>query len=539
MEETKPALPDVKPTVLRSQRKRHSASFRPSFANSTKNGLLRALGVFVLTLLSLGSWAVASPLGSSPDSLFHTASIWCSDFFDDDPCDRTFDDTPSWGVPSGLVGSMCAVQNPARSAACQPFIHYSDGSVSRTADLNPATGYYPELFYKTMNLFVGPNIEHAVISMRLFNSLIFTVIFVLLGLLLSTRLRNVLVLMWLVSIVPIGVFFIASLNPSSWTITGVAGAWLATLGFLESRGWRTYALVAIFVLSATLAMGSRSDAPVYLIVAVLLALWLSDWKSRTTQIKIGIGAVATGLIAAILLYEPRQAGVVEEGFGQRPSNEEMPIPAPDSASGVLWNNILDVPSLWLGIIGGYPLGSLGWLDTVMPQIVVVSIAIVLISLAYLAVKESDWKKAVAIGGGFFVLAFVPIYLLQMGGFLVGEEIQPRYIFPLFLLLVGVIMLRNRNQKPIEITWPAFLLFGTLLSAAFSAALHTNIRRYVTGITKGGLDLNSESEWWWRSIPEFISPNFVWIVGSLAFLALAFFLLRPFAPESKTARKAQA
>lgn len=532
MEETKPVLPDLKPRSFRSRRRRYSPtpSQQPS-TSSPKNGLLQALAVFVLTFLSLGSWAVASPLGSSPDSLFHTASIWCSDFFDDDPCDRTFDDTPSWGIPSGLVGAMCSVQNPTRSSACQPFIHYSDGSISRTADLNPASGFYPELFYKTMNVFVVPNIEHSVINMRLFNSLIFTVIFVLLGLLLPTRLKNALVLIWLVSIVPVGVFFIASLNPSSWTITGVAGAWLATLGFLESRGWRTYALAAIFVLSAALAMGSRSDAHVYLIVAVLLALWLSDWKSRATRIKIGISALASGLIAAILLYNPRQAGVVGEGFGQRPSNEEMPIPAPDSAAGVLWNNILDVPSLWLGIIGGYPLGSLGWLDTVMPQIVVFSIAIVLIPLAYLSVKESDWKKVVAIPGGFLVLGFVPIYLLQMGGYLVGEQIQPRYILPLFLLLIGLIMLRGRNQAPIELSWPTAVMFALLLSVAFSAALHTNIRRYVTGITKGGIDLNYQSEWWWRSIPEFISPNFVWVIGTISFLAVASILLRSFAPSS--------
>ena len=193
----------------------------------------------------------------------------------------------------------------------------------------------------------------------------------------------------------------------------------------------------------------------------------------------------------------------------------------------MWNNILDVPSLWLGIIGGYPLGSLGWLDTVMPQSVVFSISVVLFSLAYLSMRGSDWKKVSAIIIGFFVLAFVPIYLLQMGGFLVGEEIQPRYIFPLFLLLIGLIMLRNREQAPIVLSPTVLVVFPILLSIAFSAALHTNIRRYVTGITKGGIDLNSEAEWWWRSLPDLLSPNVVWVIGSLAFLIVASALLRRF------------
>lgn len=384
-----------------------------------------------------------------------------------------------------------------------------------------------------MNLFVGPNIEQSVISMRVFNSFLFTIIFVSLGILLPTRMRDSLVLMWLVSSVPIGVFFIASLNPTTWTITGVAAAWLSMMGFLEARGWRSYILGAIFVLSVVIAIGSRSDAPVYVIVAILLALWLSNWKDKATQIKLGIGALASGIVAAVLLYEPRQAGVVEEGFGQRPSDDEMPIPAPDSAGGVLWNNILDVPSLWLGIIGGYPLGSLGWLDTVMPQSVVFSISIVLFSLAYLSIRGADWKKVSAVIVGFFVLAFVPVYLLQLGGFLVGEEIQPRYIFPLFLLLVGLIMLRNREQAPIVLSPAVLIVFPILLAISFSAALHTNIRRYVTGITKGGIDLDAEAEWWWRSLPDLVSPNVIWVIGSMAFFIIAFALLRAFGHREKS------
>jgi hypothetical protein len=45
----------------------------------------------------------------------------------------------------------------------------------------------------------------------------------------------------------------------------------------------------------------------------------------------------------------------------------------------------------------------------------------------------------------------------------------------------------------------------------------NIRRYVTGDDRQGLDLNAGAEWWWQGFP--VGPVWVWVVGSLAFAGL--------------------
>ncbi len=489
-----------------------------------RSSVTRALTIGALSFIALGSWALSSPLGSTPDSLYHSASVWCSSFTDDDPCNRTFDDTPSWGIPMGLVESMCAVQNPSRSASCQSFIHYDDGRIARTADLNPATGLYPELFYKTMNLFVGPNIEHALIGMRLFNAGVFSFLVGVLSFLLPKRLWGSAIVSWVVTMVPLGVFFIPSINPSSWNIIGIGFAWIAILGFLETKGLRSASLGIVAIGTIVLATGARADGLAFGILSVVLALWLSDWSQRALWKKAFLPVGISATLGTMLFINPRQTGVAEEGFGVRPSNEEMPTVAPDSSSGIFWNNLLDTPSLWLGMIGGYPLGSLGWLDTVMPQIVVFSVFLVAVILSYLALHDRDWKKITAIIGGVILISAIPLYLLQLGGFLVGEEIQPRYLLPLLIVLMGVIFLPSRDNSRFILP-PALVATGALLLAiANSAALHTNIRRYVTGITQGGLDLTTGKEWWWQSIPPFLTPNSVWLIGSLAFLAFAWTVL---------------
>jgi hypothetical protein len=45
------------------------------------------------------------------------------------------------------------------------------------------------------------------------------------------------------------------------------------------------------------------------------------------------------------------------------------------------------------------------------------------------------------------------------------------------------------------------------------ALHTNIRRYVTGLDVNGVNLDASPEWWW-DVP--FTPMAVWFVGSVAF-----------------------
>jgi hypothetical protein len=65
------------------------------------------------------------------------------------------------------------------------------------------------------------------------------------------------------------------------------------------------------------------------------------------------------------------------------------------------------------------------------------------------------------------------------------------------------------------------LIGIGLIGANAISLHTNLRRYLTGLDENQVSLNFEIEWWWVQRPSpdavlWLSPNYVWLAGSLAF-----------------------
>ena len=62
----------------------------------------------------------------------------------------------------------------------------------------------------------------------------------------------------------------------------------------------------------------------------------------------------------------------------------------------------------------------------------------------------------------------------------------------------------------------------MLSAANCLALHIQMRRYISGQDVSHLILERNKEWWWN-LP--VTPNLVWIIGSVGFAAMSFLALR--------------
>ena len=495
----------------------------PRRQRRTWRRVLAAIGISLSAALALSGWALSTAVGGAPDDDYHLSSMWCTSFSGPD-CEI---DPTGQGVmipPPLLVASYCLYHNSQQGAGCQPFL---DGTDPREdfafGHNNPSRSLYPNGFYMVGNLFKTDNIETTVVSIRLFNIAVFLSLLGALWLLLPTRLRITLAWTWPIALLPLGMFLIPSTNPSSWAIIAVGTGWLALLGYLETNGWRSAGLAAVYLAALVLSVSSRVDSILFLGVASVLALWQAPLTPRQLWRKTWVAIFPLGFVIARLITTP---GNLERVIGGVNTNGDTlsTLPWAQSADTVLpgtfdwallWNNIWSVPGLWTGAFGGRPLGSLGWLDTALPQIVGVGVGLVVIGLIFEAVRKPGARKAWSLAAVFGALWVIPVYLLQISGALAGAEFQPRYLVPFMVVVVGTIVLTSQGLPLIQDRFRLSAIAVALI-VANAIALHTNLRRYTTGTLVQGFNLNSPREWWWGFLPDFISPNVVWFVGALAF-----------------------
>lgn len=508
--------------------------------------VIASVGMALLAMITFSSWSLGSSVGSSPDDQVHMASIWCSDFAGEE-CE-VIEETGERLIPGGLVDAMCTTQNPFQSAGCQPLLNLQDPPMVPTLNVNTVTGAYPAGFYMTMNLFVQDDIERAIVSMRVVNGAIFVFLIAALWWLLPSRFLQPLTWSWLLTLTPLGFFLIASVNPSSWAIMSVGTGWLAAMGFLETENrWKAIGLGTVYVITALMAFASRTDSAVFFILTSGLAIFLSPLEFRRLMRRAWLPLlpfiVAVGNVLIRGVNEVGQLGVIEEGFGSRTierygeplpwAKGANPEPTGEFDWNLLWNNIWDAPALWLGFVGGYPFGSLGWLDTLLPQFVPFALIFVISSVAFVGIQGAKWRRKIAIMGMILGAWALPVYILQLGGFIIGEEFQPRYLLPIFTVLVGVTLLKEVSGAPLQ--WGKFRLWSIWLPVviAHSIALHTGMRRYTTGFGLGGWDLDAQREWWWLFLPEFIGANAVWSAGSIAFGFIAMYFLMNYSRSERS------
>lgn len=471
-----------------------------------------------LALIALMGWALASPMGSSPDDDFHLTSIWCAN------ASKTYDCAPGKTaatrvVPEALVRSICYVREPKESAACQ----YSDYTLNPKPAVETGRGNfvggYPPLYYATMNLFVGPNILLSVVLMRFVNILLFVGLGSALFALLPRFRRPVFVWEWLVSTIPLGVFLVASNNPSSWAIIGVGTSWLALLGYFETTGRRKIGLAAVFVVATLMAAGSRSDSAAYAVLGIAVVLFLTFVRSRRYLLEMILPAVMV-VVCGLYFLSANQFLTVVYGFsGDATAGADAGASAVSSAATAVAPhinpvslaafNLLNVPSLWAGVFGSW---SLGWFDTSLPAVVAMGSLACFICAAFAGFGRLSRRKAIVLAALGVILTVLPVYVLTKGGDRVGVEVQPRYLLPVIVLFIGVLMLSTRT-RPVRFSRGQLWLIVITLAVVQLISLQTNMRRYITGVGEPGWNLDSGIQWWWNIG---ISPMFVLIVGSIAY-----------------------
>ncbi|MEO7720516.1 MAG: DUF2142 domain-containing protein [Pseudolysinimonas sp.] len=464
----------------------------------------------VLAFVALSAWGFASPVGAAPDDDYHLVSIWCADGGGAQCEPGTSDRTRSMSKAFGEI--TCYAEHAKESAACQTSIWNKPGRF--VTDRGNFTGEYPPVYYAVMHIFAGSDIQVSALLIREINAFLFVALSTALGALLPRSRRSSLFWGWLIASVPLGMFIIASDNPSTWAITGIGTDFLALRGWFETAGRRRWALGALYLLGMLMASGARGDAAVYAIGATVTAGILSAERTRDWALRAILPLIAIA-IAVVFFATATQAGVATGGFTGGSAADAAAGGGPVHPTGwaLAAYNLLMLPYLWTGVWGTW---ALGWFDTTLPAVVPWAAAAAFIAVAFAGLGKLSWRKAISLAGVLLVLIVLPVYVLTVGGEQVGNSLQPRYLLPL-ILLFSLLLTTMPPGAALRFTRLQTFVIVAALAGANLVALQVNIRRYITGVVQQGIDLDAGAQWWWPGFP--VGPIWVWIIGSLAFAGL--------------------
>lgn len=465
--------------------------------------IVRVIIVALLGFVALVGWSFASPVGASPDDNFHMTSIWCAQGERADMCEGT-----------GDPGERAVLDEVANSSVCFAFVPEHSGRCDTERAGLIVTGHgnfkglYPPVFYATMSIFSTPDVQTSVLVMRLFNSFLAVALIASVYVFVDRKLRAPMLWGLLLTTVPTGVFLIASVNPSGWAIVSAGTLWVSLAGYLRAPTWtRRIVLGALALLAALMGAGARGDSAVYVVFGAVLAAIITFELTRRYLLSLLL-PVITVVIAAAFYVSSNQVGSALEGemAGVRPAQLDI-------VRGLI-RTVLNIPQLWVGNFG---VQALGWGDTIMPAVVWFTTLVLFSAVAFWSLsRRRDVRSVVAVVLAAIALVMVPSWVIVQNGAEVGVLVQPRYVLPLQVLLMGLLLFGAADPRlALSRVQRWIIVLG--LAGANAIALYTTLRRYLTGTDYAGFDLNDGIEWWWNGM--LVPPGVFWAVGSASFAAL--------------------
>jgi hypothetical protein len=453
--------------------------------------------------MTLGAWAFASPIGSTPDDDYHLVSIWCGQGFRDGICEEGSEPREVVVRETLMTYSFCYAGKPDETGECKETEAFAPTTRSNG-------GENPRVFYWVMSWFASNDLTASIISIRFFNSILIVLGFAAVIFALPRHLRRVPVVSAVSVAVPLGLFIIPSTNPSAWGVYAVFLFFSAFLGFVLTKNRRSrWILGPIALMTLLMAAGSRPDSALYILVAVAAVIVITFTRKMINPINISIVA-ALMLLGAIFFFGSANTSATLTG-------------APGGGlttftGGQLYANVTNLPTLW---VGGFGVWGLGWLDTPMSPIVWVVGWGVFLSLVFAAIMYFNLQQALSVSLIFAALVLVPMLALTASGLIVGQFVQPRYLTGLLGMLVAAAMFRSSVSAGLVMSRAQVWIIGFALMFAHFIALRTNLGRYLTGMSEVAENLDYGFEWWWVGRPAsgelfWFSPNLVWITGSVAF-----------------------
>ena len=496
-------------------------------ASATQRRTLVAVLILVVAVIAASlAWVVASPVGSSPDEDFHVGAMWCPPPVDKTGCQiSTKDGEKAVMVPQSLAKEYvtCYAFDHDNSAQCA--LNASDEELAPT--LRWDDGNYPWGYYQFAHLFVQHSTNRAVLALRAFNALLAIGLLGAIIALADSGLRRAISVALTVAWLPMGFYFIAGMNPSSWAMTGTFAFAAALLASTRSEGRRRVGLVACALAGAVLACTSRGDSAFFLFV-ITVALAFAVPLSRRIVPEACLACVASAV--GIWVMSRTNVAASHLASGSNVSGE--------SWWHIMYLNVSALPDYLRGFVG-YLFGP-GWNDVSYQGTVSSGASLVVVALLAWSLRSLSWRRvlsALVVAGA---ITGVPVVIGMRGHFSNVEVYQPRYMLPLFAVFLLMLLApspardeggRSLGSRPFRVPQGVAGRVGTGLVAAVWAltnarAMYLVIERYAFGHTAHGMpidlstrNLSDGNEWWWPNAP--VGPMAVWVVGALAgFVAIA-------------------
>ena len=310
--------------------------------------LVAVLTLVVAVIAASLAWVVASPVGSSPDEDFHVGAMWCPPPVDKTGCQiSTKDGEKAVMVPQSLAKEYvtCYAFDHDNSALCA--LNASDEELAPT--LRWDDGNYPWGYYQFAHLFVQRSTSHAVLALRTVNTLLAVGLIGAIIALADSGLKRGISVAVTVAWLPMGFYFVAGMNPSSWAMTGTFAFATGLLAATRSVGARRVGLIACAAAGAVLACTSRGDSAFFLFVITVALAFAVPISKRI------VPEAALACVSSIVgIWVMARTNVAASHLG---SGNEM---AGYSLSHILWLNVLSLPTYLRGFVG-HGLGP-GWND---------------------------------------------------------------------------------------------------------------------------------------------------------------------------------
>ena len=490
---------------------------------------LGATGAILLALI----WSFSSPLGSSADEDFHLGSIWCAA---GDSVICAVDgsgDSPRYLVTAEVAGESCYLRGylnaSQTSANCLNWKSQEQDPIA-TYRVNNIAGYYPPMFYRTMHTFASGDPARSVIVMRIANGALAVLIIGSLLLTSQRWLRRPLALALVVGLVPFGVFFISSVNPSSWAIVGVVSFWAFLLAWLASDQVLSRIGIVRLIglgLSGALVVSSRSDAALYAGVTTAVALLIAWPKVRIHAKRLWVLVIPVPFLVWGLAFRFNSlAGLV--GFVPTTQTDRSGLEAVGAVVGDLIRNAAEIPAFLAGALGANApnfdqssafLYGIGSVDIRMPSMLPLITVGMVLSVLFASMRTLSKRRALGIALLLGALTLVP--LMATSRFAYQYSYAPRTIYPLLLASIAIALMVFPWRK-LELSKVQVTLLAIGFSVANAVALLTTVRRYTNGQSETWLSFFFTPEWWWDFGP---SPQVVVLIGSLAGVGVAIGLAR--------------